>query len=119
MKSLPPMAKKIFLFASTFAGLEARCQWPKVTPVALNGAGCAAAPPAARTDASDKATKMPVFMSASLRLLNFLLIEHTGVPRKTELSGLRITGKPRPARPAGIARPGCQTPHSFCVIILH
>src|ERR1700704_3822156 len=58
------MARKSFLLASTL--LEMMCQCPMVTPVALNGAGCAAAPPAINVDASNKAANILVFMTFSL-----------------------------------------------------
>src|SRR6516165_1571810 len=58
------MARKSFLLASTL--LEMMCQCPMVTPVALNGAGCAAAPPAINVDASNKAANVLVFMTISL-----------------------------------------------------
>src|SRR5690349_12129516 len=38
-----------------------RCQWPMVTPVSLNGAGCAAAPVVTKADANKNATKRLVF----------------------------------------------------------
>src|SRR5215470_14935759 len=58
------MARKSFLLASTL--LEMMCQCPMVTPVALNGAGCAPAPPAINVDASNKAANILVFMTISL-----------------------------------------------------
>src|SRR5579871_52930 len=61
--SSPPMPRKIFLLASAFC--EARCQWPMVTPVSLNGNGWASAVPAASVEASNKAG-MIGFMGASL-----------------------------------------------------
>src|SRR5215469_4039422 len=61
---LAPMARKSFLLASTL--LEMMCQCPMVTPVALNGAGCAAAPPAINVDASNNAANILVFMTISL-----------------------------------------------------
>src|SRR5260370_22086506 len=58
------MARTSFLLASTL--LELMCQCAMVTPVALNGAGCAAAPPAINVDASNKAANILVFMTISL-----------------------------------------------------
>src|SRR5882762_5615811 len=89
MNNLPPMARNSFLFAST--SLEARCQCPIVTPMALNGAGCAAAVPAVRVDASNKAANRFVFTEC---LPEFLLL--TGDAKRT-LSG---RGKGRKLRPA-------------------
>jgi hypothetical protein len=60
------MPRKSFLLASTL--LEMMCQCPMVTPVALNGAGCAAAPPAMNVEASNKAANILVFMTTSLVL---------------------------------------------------
>jgi hypothetical protein len=61
--ALPPMPTKIFSLAAM--SLELRCQWPLVTPASLNGAGCAAAVPAAKADASNKAANTVVFMDVS------------------------------------------------------
>src|SRR5215471_1452952 len=66
MYNLPPMATNSFLFAST--SFEARCQCPNVTPVALNGAGCAAAVPAINVEANSKATNPLFFTGPSLDL---------------------------------------------------
>src|SRR5215471_8448473 len=63
------MARKSFLLASTL--LEMMCQCPMATPVALNGAGCAAAPPAINVDASNKAANILVFMTTCLLHLRF------------------------------------------------
>src|SRR5438132_4670120 len=63
LNSLPPMARKSFLFAST--SFEMRCQCPMVTPASLNGAGCAAAVPAASVDANSNAAKIVLFTNAS------------------------------------------------------
>src|SRR5258706_3657882 len=63
LNSLPPMARKSFLLAST--SFEMRCQCPIVTPASLNGAGCAAAVPAASVDASNNATKIVLFTNTS------------------------------------------------------
>src|SRR5947207_4043019 len=63
LNSLPPMARKSFLLAST--SFEMRCQCPIVTPASLNGAGCAAAVPAASVDASNNATKTVLFTNTS------------------------------------------------------
>jgi hypothetical protein len=43
-----------------------------VTPVALNGAGCAAAPPAINVDASNKAANILVFMAISSLMIQGL-----------------------------------------------
>src|SRR5215470_4978593 len=65
MNSFPPMARKIFLFAST--SLEMMCQWPIVRPSSLNGAGCADALPTASADASAKIeANAALFMDTSL-----------------------------------------------------
>src|SRR5436190_6368498 len=63
LNSLPPMARKSFLLAST--SFEMRCQCPIVTPASLNGAGCAAAVPAASVDASNNAAKIVLFTNTS------------------------------------------------------
>src|SRR5262245_16196563 len=64
-KSFPPIARKIFLFAS--GSLEMMCQWPIVRPSSLNGAGCAAALPMASADASATIAAIAlVFMDTSL-----------------------------------------------------
>src|SRR5215472_16081510 len=64
INNLPPMARKSLLFAST--SLETMCQCPIVTPISLNGAGCARAVPAVSVKANNKATHTIVFMDASL-----------------------------------------------------
>src|ERR1700730_1713950 len=46
-----------------------------VTPISLNGAGCAAAVPAVMLDANNKATNTVVFMDASLLSWIFLLTD--------------------------------------------
>src|SRR5439155_23966171 len=63
-KALPPMPTKIFSLTAT--SFELRCQWPLVTPASLNGNGCAAAVPAAKVDASNKAANTVVFMGCSM-----------------------------------------------------
>jgi hypothetical protein len=78
MNNLPPMARKIFLLAST--SFEARCQCPMVTPTVLNGAGCAAAMPAVSTEASNKPTNIFVFTDASLLSWISKLFDHALTP---------------------------------------
>src|SRR5437867_4978545 len=65
VNNLPPMARNSFLFATT--SFEAMCQWPIVTPISLNGAGCAVAVPAVSADANNKTTNVCVFTDTSLR----------------------------------------------------
>ena len=68
MNNLPPMARKSFLFASR--SLEAMCQWPIVTPVSLNGAGCAAAVAAVSTETSNKPENTSLMDASLLNLMD-------------------------------------------------
>src|SRR5229473_2042165 len=71
------MPTKIFSLAAT--SFELRCQCPLVTPASLNGNGCAAAAPAARTvDASNKLANNVVFIKPSL--LNRYAVEPAFAP---------------------------------------
>src|SRR5258708_33173613 len=55
------------IFSLTATSFELRCQCPLVTPASLNGNGCAAAVPTARTvDASNKLANNVVFIKPSL-----------------------------------------------------
>src|SRR6266436_4721228 len=55
------------IFSLTAMSFELRCQCPFVTPASLNGNGCAAAAPTARTvDVSNKLASNVVFIKPSL-----------------------------------------------------
>src|SRR5689334_3932258 len=63
---VPPIATKIFLFASM--SREFRCQWPLVTPAALTGNGCADA--SAGTSVEMTQTARNSFFTAILRRIS-------------------------------------------------
>src|SRR5258708_7519841 len=68
-----------------------------VTPMSLNGAGCAAAPPAASVDANNNAANTLVFTEASL-LSSILFVDWRC---NVEATSLRARAK---AQPGGIFR---------------
>src|SRR5262245_31067177 len=64
--AVPPIATKIFLFASI--SREFRCQWPLVTPAALTGNGCADA--SAGTSMNITHDARSSFFTATLRRIS-------------------------------------------------
>ena len=108
MYILAPMARNSFLFASM--SFEAMCQWPMVTPISLNGAGCAATYPAASVDANTKAAITLIF-TESLPVLSWDGDACTAISPAPRYHGQRPAepGFPRAPRDA----PSLGNPHGF------
>jgi hypothetical protein len=72
-----------------------------VTPTSLNGAGCAAAVPAASVDASIKAANALIVITASLLSLNLSLLTGEKRCELYQVAGMCVSGFP----PAGTFEP--------------
>src|SRR5689334_21345452 len=89
------MARNSFLLASI--SFETRCQWPIVTPVELNGAGCAVAFCATSDDASSNAAKTRFFKRPS-RITHSPADYQPVVKRSRVLWSAHDTGRAGPFR---------------------